>query len=122
MSDYREEIQNHLLAIEEIMKNQPRECVVEFSQNMESQLQRNDHKPGWKNDDPIALLRRIREETDELEEALNKKIPTVGKIKKEAADVANFAMMIADISDRVQTEAIQRFYEGTESAEVQQAP
>ena len=70
--------------------------VVAFADAMEAQLRANDHKPGWKNDWSKDLLKRLREETDELEKTLEEPDYT-GNILKEAADVANFAMMIADV-------------------------
>lgn len=69
-----------------------------FAQQMESRLRANDHKPGWKQDDVRALLWRLWDEANELDVAT---IPEQGwspaDIAKEAADVANFAMMIADV-------------------------
>lgn len=62
---------------------------------MEFALQKNDWKGGWQDDRMFDLLERLREETDELRDAL-----FVAKnfedIIKESADIANFAMMIAD--------------------------
>lgn len=75
--------------------------VLAFARLMEQQLRANDHKPGWKNDNPMALLDRADEELNELHAALMRAFvdmksnrETVGK---EAADVANFALMIADV-------------------------
>jgi NTP pyrophosphatase (non-canonical NTP hydrolase) len=64
---------------------------------MEERLSANDHKPGWIGELPSTLLRRLREEADELEIAFNARGHTKGDILREAADVANFAMMIADV-------------------------
>jgi len=85
--------------------------VLAFAQLMERQLRANDHKPGWKNDLAMDLLPRLREETDELEEATNRLAKQLGwgdaalylessrnNVAREAADVGNFAMMIADVS------------------------
>lgn len=66
--------------------------VARFAQLMERRLRANDHKGGWRGDTPHALLRRLREETDELYLAI-----TAEDVGNEAADVANFAMMIADV-------------------------
>lgn len=41
--------------------------VLAFAQTMEEQLRANDHKPGWKNDPPIDLIARLREEVEELD-------------------------------------------------------
>ena len=61
---------------------------------MEAKLRENDHKGGWQGDTATSLLKRLREETDEVEQALMAWEPEL--VLREAADVANFAMMIAD--------------------------
>lgn len=84
--------------------------VVAFANLMEAQLRANDHKPGWKRDYSGDLIRRLREETEQLAEGLDhaamadysdrgarvyhdpKQIAA-----KRTAHVANFAMMIADV-------------------------
>lgn len=84
-----------------------REEVRAFAELMEQRLKENDHKPGWKNDTPISLARRIREEYLELLDALAPDDddsgvgdPTnfSGDVLGECADVANFAMMVADVT------------------------
>ncbi|NBJ13243.1 hypothetical protein [Microvirga arsenatis] len=70
--------------------------VLAFALLMEQQLRANDHKPGWKNDAPVVLMDRLHEEAAELHEAL-KQGDYREHIALEAADVANFAMMIADV-------------------------
>ncbi len=65
---------------------------------MEIELQANDHKGGWKNCWMEDLLERIPEEYQELLEAV--KSGNLESIISEAADVANFAMMVADIAYR----------------------
>ena len=68
-----------------------------FAEQMELALEANDHKGGWGNDSSSALLTRLREETEELKTTLNKGHRlSPSHAVKEAADVANFAMMIAD--------------------------
>lgn len=90
-----------------------RRSVAAFAALMESRLKKNDHKgkSGWDREDCRHLLRRLKEEVQELDDQLGncpwwKKseknlaaTPTLlkrGKIAMEAADVANFAMMIVD--------------------------
>jgi NTP pyrophosphatase (non-canonical NTP hydrolase) len=69
-----------------------RDPLARFAIEMERQLRANDHKTGWTDCEQRWLLNRLKQETAELERAL-----TSGKnIVKETADVANFAMMIAD--------------------------
>lgn len=83
--------------------------VLAFALRMERKLDENRHKgnrEGWIKDDPIALFRRLRDEAAELGAALTVErcgCRAVGecthpdpKVGDEAADVANFAMMIAD--------------------------
>jgi NTP pyrophosphatase (non-canonical NTP hydrolase) len=64
-----------------------------FANEMERQLEENDYKRGWKHCTPQQLLKRLKQETQELKKAIEKGQPFV---IEEAADVANFAMMIAD--------------------------
>lgn len=76
--------------------------VIAFARLMEDQLKANDHKPGWKGEDWWPLLMRMREETIELQEALapgsRTDLPAWWtRVGCEAADVANFALMIADV-------------------------
>jgi hypothetical protein len=77
--------------------------VLKFAQAMERQLRANDHKGTWKYDAPDRLCDRIKDELDELEHVLPglpfySTTGTPDEILKEAADVANFAMMVADVS------------------------
>ena len=63
-----------------------------FTNAMQTELDNNRHKGGWGSMSQKWLLRRLRQETKELERAIAE-----GKnVVEEAADVANFAMMIAD--------------------------
>lgn len=71
----------------------PRKEVEIFSLCMEEKLRRNDHKGGWENCTNEDLFERLRDEVTELESALANE-PDVN-IMYEAADIANFAMMIA---------------------------
>ncbi len=72
--------------------------VRAFADAMERRLRANDWKGGWQNENVWHLLGRLRGETYELEGTL----PTVSRptgpgVLDEAADVANFALMIADV-------------------------
>lgn len=73
-----------------------RKEVAEFAETMEAELRENDHKGGWLEMSTGALMERLVEETDELRDALHEGA-TLDDIMAEAADVANFAMMIADV-------------------------
>jgi NTP pyrophosphatase (non-canonical NTP hydrolase) len=53
-------------------------------------------KSGWENENPSWHLRRLRQEVNELANAVAlKKNPS--EIQREAADVANFAYFIASV-------------------------
>ena len=75
--------------------------VLAFAHLMEQQLRANDRKSGWKGDDASDLYRRLGEESHELWKALFQTHIygpwTSDHIGHEAADIANFAMMIADV-------------------------
>lgn len=76
--------------------------VRAFADLMEAKLRANDHKPGWKTDHPLDLLSRMRQEVGELGQELVAGSRTTRdahqlRVGAEAADVANFAMMIADV-------------------------
>lgn len=82
--------------------------VEAFARLMELKLRENDHKGGWRHDCVGDLLQLLREEAAELKEALRSRVNLVNVppaldregralIGREAADVANFAMMIADV-------------------------
>jgi len=78
----------------------PRPQVRQFADLMEARLKANDHKAGWRGERLPYLFRRLREETDELFEAMRPSADwrmASEAVGREAADVANFAMMIADI-------------------------
>lgn len=90
--------------------------VRAFADLMEAQLRANDHKPGWKRDHPnYDLMPRLREEADELAGAIFAWVRArrgggslADAIGREAADVANFAMMIADVCGALASPAIDR--------------
>lgn len=70
--------------------------VMAFARLMEAKLRANDHKGGWRYDSPGELFDRLREEVDELQDVLiGQADPAV--VGDEAADVANFALMLADV-------------------------
>ena len=78
--------------------------VAWFAQQMELKLRENDHKGDWIAFGCDYLQRRMRAESVELEQAIvDAGSPPWGQdephrvaIIREAADVANFAMMLAD--------------------------
>lgn len=68
--------------------------LVKFTVAMAERLEANEHKGSWYACSPQWLLNRLRQETAELERALS----NGGDVIHEAADVANFAMMLADLA------------------------
>lgn len=89
--------------------------VVAFATAMEARLRHHDDSRGargWSECDPTWLLQRLRQEVDELEKALVARHSRCAcreamcmhslfehpeSVGHEAADVGNFAMMIADV-------------------------
>jgi hypothetical protein len=95
----------------------PRPAVRWFAEAMERELRENDHKGTWERCTLGYLAKRLREEVDELvvaamdghveasagEDGLRRGPWTeadTARVLSEAADVGNFAMMIADVCDR----------------------
>ena len=77
-----------------------RTSVDWFARNMELKLRENDHKGGWKKCEHSWLLDRLKQEVVELEKALDQ-VNNQENVIREAADVANFALMIADLAGRL---------------------
>lgn len=83
------------------------ESLHAFQRVMWDKLHANRHKGAWTGHLPEYLLQRVREETDEMAKALHdlkQCVPGSAReremqsaLTKEAADVANFAMMLADV-------------------------
>jgi NTP pyrophosphatase (non-canonical NTP hydrolase) len=76
-----------------------REEVKWFAEQMEEVLRKNDYKGGWQDCTRFDLLCRLYDEATELFGAAVRETSNE-TIIKEAVDVANFAMMIADIARR----------------------
>ena len=73
--------------------------VKKFAEMMELKLRRHDRKrgpAGWKDEEPLWLLARLKEEVAELEKAVVAGSTGI-LVRHEAADVGNFAMMITDV-------------------------
>lgn len=84
--------------------------VKAFASHMEAKLRENDHKGGWGDCDFGYLVKRLDEESAELRSAVSALKTALSDadappelvrmvkeaVRNEAADVANFAMMIAD--------------------------
>jgi NTP pyrophosphatase (non-canonical NTP hydrolase) len=85
--------------------------VMALARAMERKLRANDYRPGWRGETRGWLLKRLRQETAELAEALALEwslrfggrtedaadmVAAKAAVLDECADVANFAMMLAD--------------------------
>lgn len=81
-----------------------RDSLAAFAEDMERILRANDHKGGWTDLPTLHAMIRLHEELEELELVLTLALKARGqdairlrhRVIDEAADVANFAMMIAD--------------------------
>ena len=83
--------------------------IRDFTLRMQYKLDKNQHKEcsemnpdgkgrGWKHCSPAWLIMRLREETDELATAL--KEGNWENMLDECADVANFVMMVHDVTEK----------------------
>ncbi|WP_179223761.1 hypothetical protein [Paenibacillus tyrfis] len=95
--------------LEKIQKNDSEAVILRpevswFAEQMELTLRRNDHKGGWKECSFVYLYQRLNEEIQELgNEYFARHFHSEPKwegILREAPDVANFAMMLADLARR----------------------
>lgn len=79
-----------------------REAVYRFAERMMRKLAANAHKAHWSTVDQSWLVRRVYNEADELNAEVSTLEPRMmsdarlERVINECADVANFAMMIAD--------------------------
>lgn len=75
----------------------PRKVVSEFAHDMEKQLKANEHKDGWGETRNGYLTHRLWNKVDKLTNSvLSKPDKDKHQITKLCADIANYAMMIAD--------------------------
>lgn len=74
----------------------PRESVQWFAEVMENKLRENDHKGGWDECNIDWLIHRLYQEAEELWREVRSNDKNYQNIISESADVADFAMMIAD--------------------------
>ncbi len=80
-----------------LRKAEMRDVVKWFARAMEQRLKENDHKGGWERCTDEYLFRRLVEEVGELSIAIHDTSSEREElVLKEAADVANFTMMIVD--------------------------
>jgi len=88
-------------------EEEPRPQVMRLALEMERKLRLNEHKGGretWLGTARAKLLNRLHDEVAELEKAVvqhgNGVEGSLDAMQAEAADIANFAMMIADDEKR----------------------
>ncbi|MBZ6022463.1 hypothetical protein LA440_04650 [Bacillus cereus] len=75
-----------------------------FAEHMESKLQENEHKTGWTDCTVDFLSSQIRKNLNELD-SMFQELPSnysvfSANVIRQCSDMANYAMMIADISDK----------------------
>lgn len=71
-------------------------ALANFNRHMMNKLDAASNKPHWSEHTAGYLLMRLKQEVIELEQAIFAEEFTNKDITLECADVANFAMMIAD--------------------------
>ena len=74
----------------------PREAARDFAISMEKQLAANDHKTGWKREHHQDLSGAIFYHTEMLRKELIKSYRDETEVTKRCANIANYAMMIAE--------------------------
>ena len=73
-----------------------RKVIFDFARDMESQLKVNDHKRGWDHTSESYLLGKIQYNLSTLDGKLSKDDRDKHEITIRCANIANYAMMIAD--------------------------
>lgn len=69
--------------------------VLDFAIDMETKLAKNDHKGGWGGMTVEELIAHVEDELGELKAAIELRL-SPEEVRFEAADTANFLMMLAD--------------------------
>jgi NTP pyrophosphatase (non-canonical NTP hydrolase) len=67
---------------------------------METELKKNDFRGGWRNQNPEVMMAKLWDEVYDLDDQVEGYLDGKGdreQILKEAVDVANYAMFVADI-------------------------
>lgn len=87
------------------MAHEYADSVAKLSQFQNQKLEKNAHKGRWEDVEPIAAFKRLIDEASELLEAVINGY-SVKDVWEEAADVSNFALIMAESYERkVTTEA-----------------
>jgi hypothetical protein len=78
-----------------------RDCLKEFAADMEVQLSANEWRGGWNAESLANMLARLDEQRRQLKLAVKRlsqgKVQP-GEVVRRAADVANYAMIVADLA------------------------
>lgn len=77
-----------------------REALKTFAQSMEIELRKNEFRGNWGEHDPEEMMAKLWDEVYDLDDQVEAYMNGNGdkdKILKEAVDVANYAMFVADI-------------------------
>jgi hypothetical protein len=92
----------------------PREPILRFSRIMEIKLREHDDRDGWEDCDPVWLFKRAEGEMKELKKEITmymnhsslspKWLSIKERVQREAADVANFCMMVSDNMESLRKE------------------
>ncbi len=77
---------------------EPRESIKNFAQHMESALVENEHKGGWQGCEMSHFIKCLKKQLQDLMLSLADRDNE--RITKEAADIANFCMMISEKANR----------------------
>lgn len=75
-----------------------------FAEHMESKLQENEHKTGWEDSTvdflSVQMQRNLKELNEMFEELPSNYSVFSANVIRQCSDIANYAMMIADISNK----------------------
>lgn len=91
----------------------PRDPILRFSRIMETKLREHDDRDGWEDCDLVWLFERAEDEMKELKKEITmymnhsslspKWLVIKERVQREAADVANFCMMMSDNMESLRT-------------------
>lgn len=77
-----------------------RKALQVFAEEMEKELKRNEFRGDWRECNPEEMMARLWDEVYDLDDAVERVSQGRGEKKevlKEAVDVANYAMFVADV-------------------------
>lgn len=77
-----------------------RDALLRFAERMEAELKANEFRGTWEDKSPELMLAKLWDELYDLDDQVEKYLDGKGdreQIVKEAVDVANYAMFVADI-------------------------